>query len=189
MASHAGARVPDSTLELTKAIAAGDAAAFTSLYDAHFDRLLARAKHLAKRDEHFCLDVVQEVMVKVIRRMPMLDDARALQSWLDRTTATTAYDALRRDIRRAMRERSLAGDGIAHDATHLLEARERLDWLAHELAAMDERSAQLILARHRAGKTMDMTGGAARGRVYRAMETLRERAASVFKETGGRGVL
>lgn len=183
----AAARPPNDTAKLTRAIRSGDAAAFTSLYDAHFDRLLARAKRCTKRDEQFCLDVVQEVFVKVIKRLPMLGSEAALHAWLERATVTTAYDALRREIRRTRRE----ADHIpTEQAASDMPTQEQLDWLARELAAMDERTAQLVMARHRTGKTMDdLTSGSARGRVHRAMEALRERARRTFDQTGGRGVL
>lgn len=153
----------------------------------HFNRLLARARRCTKRDEQFCLDVVQDVFVKVIQRLPILESERALGAWLERATVTTAYDALRREIRRTRREGERAAPEVRESQDVPLQ--EQLDWLAQELAGMDERTAQLVLARHRDGKAMDMTSGAARGRVYRAMESLRGRAKRTFGETGGRGVL
>ncbi|MCA9292375.1 MAG: sigma-70 family RNA polymerase sigma factor [Phycisphaerales bacterium] len=173
-----------------RAIRAGDAAAFTRLYEATFDRLLARAKRCTKRDEQFCLDVVQEVFVKVIKRLPILESEAALHAWLDRATVTTAYDALRRDIRRARREEGRVEGDAARAASSDVETKEQLDWLARELAEMDAGVARRVMARHRDGKAMeDLTSGSARGRVYRAMEALRERARRAFNETGGRGVL
>ena len=61
---------------LTGAIAAGDTDAFSRFYRARFDQMLAEAVRATGRDESFCLDVVQDAMMRVIRSMkPMSSGA------------------------------------------------------------------------------------------------------------------
>ena len=68
----------DATRELTAAIARGDSAAFARFYEARFDRAFATARDLTGRDEAFCLDVVQDAMIRVTHRIPTLPDERSL---------------------------------------------------------------------------------------------------------------
>src|SRR5262245_11860434 len=78
-AAAAAERAPSATARLTLAIRAGDAGAFATLYEAWFDRALALARSLTRRDESFCLDVVQDAMMRVVRALPRLEDEPALE--------------------------------------------------------------------------------------------------------------
>ena len=59
--------------ELTAAIASGDTEALASLYREHFDSLYGQARRITGRDESFCLDVVQDAFMRVIRSIPIMD--------------------------------------------------------------------------------------------------------------------
>lgn len=173
--------------ELTSAIAAGDAEAFTRLYREEFDTLVALAKRATGRDEAFAMDVVQEVMLKVIRRLPVIDSREQLGGWLARVTLTTSHDALRADARRRRRDTTsgqavLVAEPERHDA-------ERLAWIRDELAQMDAATSAALRTRLVEGRTLaavgrllGLTPGAVDGRVSRTVRALRERAREVFDD-------
>src|SRR3954464_2660020 len=52
---------------LTASLAAGDRAAVEAFYRRYFELLFRAARRAAGRDEAFCLDVVQEAVLRVIR--------------------------------------------------------------------------------------------------------------------------
>ncbi|QKK08214.1 MAG: hypothetical protein HND58_08515 [Planctomycetota bacterium] len=87
----------------------GDTAAFGTIYERWFDRALSAAHRLTGRDESFCLDVVQDAMLRAARRLPALPHEAALGAWLCRAVHRAALDRLRAEKRRAARERSSAG--------------------------------------------------------------------------------
>ena len=64
---------------LTEAIASGNTEAFASFYRQWFDTMYAQARNASGRDESFCLDVVQDAMLRVIKSVPAMasdDDLR-----------------------------------------------------------------------------------------------------------------
>ena len=176
----------DSIHQLTRAIASGDTGAFARFYRRWFDRMYAEASRLTGRDESFCLDVVQEAMMRVIRSLRPMDSEAVLWGWLRAVIRSCALDRLRREMRRRRREQ--AGAGSAPSAAPD-ELAERLAWLRRELAALDEREAALLTMRHRFGWTLrqvaDAVGlnpGAVVGRLRRTLQTLRRRAKEAFDE-------
>ena len=69
-----------STRELTRAIAAGDSRALEALYRSHFDLLHAFIRRTTRRDESFCLDIIHDTMLRVIRSIPVLESGEALDA-------------------------------------------------------------------------------------------------------------
>jgi RNA polymerase sigma-70 factor (ECF subfamily) len=108
---------------------AGDEAAFTRLFEQHWDgvyRLLARLVG----DGHLAGDLAQEVFVQLYRRPPDGDpdgDGAPLRAWLFRVALNHGYNALRADRRRRRREDVAARDPSAPDAVRrtLLRLPER----------------------------------------------------------------
>ena len=82
------------THELTLTTLSGDAEALTGFYEAWFDRAFVLARALTRRDESFCLDVVQDARMRVVRSLPPLEEAAALGRWMVRVVHTTALDLL-----------------------------------------------------------------------------------------------
>src|SRR5882672_8286775 len=91
--------VDSPTLQLTIAIASANSGACSRFYMAHFDETLAEARRATGRDESFCLDVVQEAMMRVIRSMKPIEGAEDLRRWFRRVVKTCAYDMLRKERR------------------------------------------------------------------------------------------
>ena len=176
----------DSIRQLTRAIASGDTEAFARFYRRWFDRMYAEANRVTGRDESFCLDVVHDGMMRVIRSLGPMDNEAVLWGWLRAVIRSCAFDRLRREMRRRRREQ--AGAGIALPAAPD-DLEERLAWLREELAQLDEREAALLTMRHRFGWTLrqvagaaGLNPGAADGRLRRTLQTLRRRAKEAFDE-------
>ncbi len=174
---------------ITAAIASGDRAAFARLYEAKFGLVFAAARRATGRDEHACLDIVQEAFMRAIRKIKRLESEAALDGWLVTTTTRAAYDAMRAERRRARRETgaSHAEADRALGACGLVEDAERLGWLRGQLASLDRAASDAVDLRLRAGMTLSQVGralglspGAVDGRVNRTVARLRERAKEEF---------
>ncbi|MBC7773658.1 MAG: sigma-70 family RNA polymerase sigma factor, partial [Pyrinomonadaceae bacterium] len=93
--------------DMISAIADGNTSAFAVFYEQWFDRGVDLVSMLTRRDESFCLDVVQDAMVRAIKSLrPRLGIAtrQDLDRWMTRVLHTTALDHLRRESRRKTRE-------------------------------------------------------------------------------------
>jgi RNA polymerase sigma factor (sigma-70 family) len=183
-----GACVAEGVFEQTSAIAAGDSGAFARFYRAWFDHCLDEASRCTGRDEQFCLDVVQEAMIRVIRHLPSLPNETALAAWLRVTIRSASVDLLRRDLRARRRDQSRARrhDDSEQDASHCArETRERIEWLRSQLADLPPEVARLLHMRFRLGwtlariaKSLGLKTGAVDGRITRTIAHLRSTASS-----------
>lgn len=172
---------------LTEAIASGNTEAFASFYRQWFDTMYAQARNASGRDESFCLDVVQDAMLRVIKSVPAMASDDDLRRWLRVVVQSCAYDRFREESRRTAREqRSVAVRG-SNDSSAEVGAAEhtvdRIRWLERELQALNDRDVQLLLMRHRFGWTLKRIGdalglkpGAVDGRIRRVLSKLRRRA-------------
>jgi RNA polymerase sigma-70 factor (ECF subfamily) len=170
---------------LTSAIASGDRQAFADFYRAWFDFALREAQRCSGRDEQFCLDVVQETMLRVIRRMKPLDSDAAIAAWLKTAIRSACIDLLRRDQRQRRRDQrhSLTIRERIDDTAAQGDTRERLKWLRAELAVIEPDSARALDMRFRLGwtlarigKALHLRNGAVDGRINRALARLRAAA-------------
>lgn len=172
----------DDTPALTKAIARGDTRAFGLLYERWFDRAYATARRLTGRDEAFCLDVVQDTMLKAAKRLPRLPSEPALAAWLGKAIHRTALDRLRAERRRLAREqRRDPGAQGTHETPHLNDLAEHIGWLrtqVRELPAEDQSLLAARFARERTlaqtGEDHGLTGDAAHGRIRRTLRALHQ---------------
>jgi RNA polymerase sigma-70 factor (ECF subfamily) len=170
---------------LTRAIRAGDGAALEQLYRARFDRLHAAARSRTRRDEAFCLDLVQEVFLRVIRALPVLDSEAQLDAWLVRTLDRCAIDALRRECRMRRRERAhgaaRASAAEGPGGGSLLSRAPDAGALLDRVSALPAAAKSLLEQRFRFGWTLQHIGlaaglapGAVDGRIARALDRLRK---------------
>ena len=169
---------------LTRLLARGDRTALGGFYEEWFDRAYAMARGLTRRDEAFCLDVVQDAMLRVMRSMKPMETAIQLDGWMRRVVHTTALDRLRAERRRVGREAGASARGSESAVTS--EVDERIEWVTARLAEMDERDRELVESRFARARTLDqageaarMTGAAAHGRLRRLMAMLRRAGGSV----------
>lgn len=165
---------------LLDSLARGDHAALSALYDAWFPRALGLARTMTRRDEAFCLDVVQETFVRVIDHAPRLANLAGtddLDRWMAAVVRSAAIDLLRRDLRRAARET------LSQHRTSS-ERRDQPHASTHEIqsliAALHPDDQELLMLRFGRGTTLDGAAravgtslGAAYGRIRRALQKLR----------------
>lgn len=174
--------------DLTSAIAAGDTVAFTRFFDEWFDSMYAEAVRVTGRDESFCLDVVQDAMLRVVRSLKPMGTANDLRRWLRVVVQRCAYDRFRTEARRRAREQKVAADP-PRSADRSADTRTRLQWLENELRSLDTRSSDLLLMRHRFGWTLRQIGealglepGAVDSRLRRLVATLRRKGMEKFDD-------
>lgn len=157
-------------------IARGDRDAFAEFYAAWFDRALAMARGITRRDESFCLDVVQDAMLRVVRAIrPMQTDADVAR-WMVRTVHSSAIDMLRRESRAARRDRTAARQHRELDTPD----PHTDGWLERALASLDNQERTMLALRFGRDATLDAvgqaigtTGDAAHGRIRRLLGRLR----------------
>jgi len=174
--------VYDTVAKLTSAVARGEEPAVEVFYRRFFDLLYAHARHVSRRDESFCLDVVQDAMLRIVRSIRSVPTEPQLVAWLKLVVQSVTYDALRRERRRRQREaaRSTNGD------RHMPEQDERLAWLRRELLVLDPALVRLIELRYlhgwtlaRMAQTLGLSIGTIDGRLRRALDHIRRQAQEV----------
>ena len=172
--------VTETIRDQTRAIACGDMQAFAHFYRQWFDFVFLQARRGTGRDEQFCLDMVQETMLRVIRFMKPIDSDRALRAWLRTVVRSCCHDELRRERRR--RKREFATDRHQSGTSNeLLESQ--LVWLQSQLAAIGPDRSRLLTLRFglqwtlkQIGVAMDLTAGAVDGQISRSLDLLRKNA-------------
>ncbi|HXE52941.1 MAG TPA: sigma-70 family RNA polymerase sigma factor [Tepidisphaeraceae bacterium] len=175
--------MPDPVHTLTAAMAAGDPRAVEAFYVQYFDLMYRHACNITRRDEAFCLDVVQDAVLRVIRTVRAVDSEAQLASWLRLVTQTAAYDLLKAESRRKRRETVVAltapaTGGPAEDGPD----EDPTGWLREQIASLDPQIARLIELRYEGGWTLTriaeavgLSVGTVDGRLRRALRELRSR--------------
>lgn len=172
--------------ELTAAMAAGDTRAVEAFYRRYFDSLFSHARRFTGRDEAFCLDVVQEGVLRVIRSVRPARTESQFAAWLRLVIQTAAYDLIRAESRRHRREAVVSAGMVATTAASSLQEQsdhERLEWLRKEISLLDGEIVTMIEMRFekrwtlaRIAHSMGLTIGTVDGRLRRALGELRRRA-------------
>ncbi|MBS0197352.1 MAG: sigma-70 family RNA polymerase sigma factor [Planctomycetes bacterium] len=179
---HPAAATPadDSARRTTAAIAAGDPRALSAFYEEWFDRCLAIARAATGRDESFCLDAVQNAMLRVARSIPILDSAQDLHRWMSRVVYTAALDLLKSERRRAARERAAHRPDHIHTPDRSAQHADEIAHLCALLRELPEPHRRLLDLRLLRGFTnaatareAGTTDGAAHGHVRRILASLR----------------
>ena len=170
---------------LTSAIARGDDRAFGQFYESWFDRTFAMARSVSRRDESFCLDVVQDTMLRVVKYLKPMTSEKSLSNWMGRAVLNVTIDRLRAEQRRPAREGKAAARLLGQDGE--VADQEQIAWLQEQLSLLSAEDQQLIMERYHHGKTLEaagstigLTGNAAHGRIRRIVERLRRAAKEVF---------
>ena len=165
----------DQVEELTASMSRGDSAAIEAFYRRYFDDMYLHARRVTRRDESFCLDVVQDAVLRIVRTVrPMVSQAH-LENWLRVIVKTSAYDRLRQEKRQQRRD----SNRPTHDQT--VPDDETLEELRKALSQLDPEIVRMIELRYREGFTLrrlanlfQTTTSAIDGRLRRAIVKLRE---------------
>jgi RNA polymerase sigma-70 factor (ECF subfamily) len=171
-------------LALTSGMARGDANCFQVFCDAHFDLMFCEARRLLGRDEHTCLDIVQDALLKTMRSIRPIESQGQLQQWTRLVVRTTALDWLRKKQR--LRESTIDSAGepatISDDSSEATD-QARMVWIEEQLRETAPEIRQLLSLRYRLGWTLKeiaghlgMKTGAVDGRIRRAVEELKKQA-------------
>jgi RNA polymerase sigma factor (sigma-70 family) len=181
------------TEKLTAALAAGDEQAVETFYRQYFDYLYAQARRASGgRDESFCLDVVQDAVLRIIRTVRATPCEKRFRAWLRLVVQTSACDRLRSERRRQRHELAavmVRRSADAADETGRRDAQEQIEWLEAQIARLDPAIVRMIEWRFerrwtlaRIGEALGLSIGTIDGRLRRALRDLRERATEEFDE-------
>lgn len=178
--------VPDEAL--IEAVQRGDRNAAAKLYDRHVDRV-HRICYRIVLDPSQVQDCVQEVWLKVFRKLGRFRCDRSFVGWLNTVTANTAIDYYRRSVR----SRSPVNSGGIHPgaaATDENPAHGRLDGMiirerireALETISVNQRTAFVLryyeeMQIAEIAQIIGCTEGAVRTHIRRSLLALRARLA------------
>jgi RNA polymerase sigma-70 factor (ECF subfamily) len=179
----------------TRLMAAGDATALARFYEFTFDIMYREAARVSGRDEHCCLDIVHDAMLKAVRCIKQLDNAASVTSWSRAVAKSVTYDWLRKESRkqklenvRPARMDQTSGHGV--DIGEFSMDQARILWIEQELKELPDELQGLIALRYRWGWSLQEIGqsiglktGAVDGRLRRAIKKLRRKAEIEFDET------
>jgi len=144
----------------TRSVASGDPDAVARLYEAKFAYVFAMVKRSGGLNDEDAMDVLQDVMLKVIRTIRPVRSERALDAFLTRVSRSCAYDHLRKKLRQVKREQTHVTHGlIALTADARLAQEEALAALRRELGGLDRVTRDIIDMRYRASMTLAVIGG------------------------------
>ncbi|HKB70868.1 MAG TPA: RNA polymerase sigma factor [Thermoanaerobaculia bacterium] len=175
-------------LDFLNMVRRGDPAGATGLFEKYADALLRFAdRMLSNRGE--AEEVTQEVFLKMITRVEQYDGRAAVSSWLFAIAANACRDRMRRNRRAVVvpldavaepPSKSESVENRIHEGDRRRAVRRALSKLS------DEQREALVLARYHGmpyaeiARTLQITEGAVKTRIFRAMETLKE----IFSEGG-----
>jgi RNA polymerase sigma factor (sigma-70 family) len=169
-------------------MAAGDEGAIEDFYRCYFDWLYLKARRATGRDEAFCLDVVQEAVLRIVRCVRPIESEGQFRAWLRLVVQTTAYDLMKSDARRLRRETAVvvACGGPAESDP---DSADRIAWLRQQIAELAPEVARMIDLRFqqswtlaRIGKFFGLSVGTVDGRLRKAIGHLRELAREEFDD-------
>jgi RNA polymerase sigma factor (sigma-70 family) len=176
------------TEKLTRALAAGKEEAVETFHRRYFDWLYAQARRATRRDEAFCLDVVQDAMLRIIRTVHPVECDVRFRAWLKLVVQTTAWDRLRSEKRRRQRELVAIAGRETSESDEPADA-EQQDWLREQIAKCDPEIARMIELRFeqrwtlaRIGKLLGLSIGTVDWRLRKALKDLREKAIEDFDD-------
>ena len=174
----------------------GDETAFTTLVDRHLPMVYSAACRILSTEKHLAPDIAQRVFTNLVARLPRVIaymEAAALarvedgssppsvMGWLHRDTRFAAMEILRRESRRRRRETVAAHTDVVSEDSEPDWSRLRL-FLDESLDELSDSDREALLLRffhdHDSGAIGAVLGTseeAARKRIGRALERLRER--------------
>jgi RNA polymerase sigma factor (sigma-70 family) len=187
---------PDSELLAQYAIRR-DEGSFAELARRHIDHVYSTALRLVGGDTHLAEDVTQAVFVDLARKASSLRECRALSGWLHTSTRYAAAKLVRTEQRRREREQTIVA--MTHDPSssepEWEQVRSVLDDSISELCAPDRDALLLRFFERKAfaeiGSLLGLSENAARMRVHRAVDKLRERlsARGITSTSGALGAV
>lgn len=170
---------PDSEL-LHRFVAAQSNADFTELVRRHIDVVYHAALRRTIGRTDLAADITQEVFILLARKAVVLQRHQILIGWLYTTTRNTANSVMRAERRRQQREQEAhAMNSLESPVSENTHLRQELDHVLDQLSGSDREAILLRFFQsqdyRRIGETLGLNEEAARKRVDRALDRLRER--------------
>jgi RNA polymerase sigma-70 factor (ECF subfamily) len=162
-----------------RAARGGDAEAFRSLIDRYDRRLLYFVRRLLP-DADRALDVMQEVWLTVLRRLPALRAAEAFRVWLYQIAHDKVVSLVRRDRLEERAREQLRNHHVPED-DHPERAFERAELIHQALALLSPGHREVLLLRFLEGLALEEIAqalrcslGTVKSRLHYARGALRE---------------
>lgn len=165
----------------------GDRDAFAALYDRHVRPVYWQAYAIVRGHE-IAEDVTQEAFVTMWRRIRAISCVdESVLPWLLVTARYTAFNAARREARRAHDELDLSAEAVsAHDVEAQFEAaqvRGEIEKAVGALSSIDRQVYELCVdggaSYEQAARELGVSHGAVRNRLHRVRASLRADLRSV----------
>lgn len=160
----------------------GSETAFRALVERHLPLVYSTAVRMVNGDSHRAQDICQSVFTDFARSAPSLPQGVVLAGWLHRTTRFTALQVLRAERRRVLREQEanwMKDRDTSETEASWASLRPELDEALEQLGDPDRHALLLRFFGQRSlaevGSALGIAEDAARKRVARALEKLRER--------------
>jgi RNA polymerase sigma-70 factor (ECF subfamily) len=171
----------EADLESMEQVRRGEAAGAARLFERYAAPLLRFTGRILG-DPAEAEEITQDVFLKVIVRADQYDGRAPVASWLFAIATNACRDRLRRSVRRP----SIALEAVTEvrepglPADERLAHRQRRDAVRRALSELSlEQREALVLARYHGmpyaeiAKVLDISEGAVKTRIFRAMETLK----------------
>ena len=164
-------------ITLLKQYAAGDEAAFTTLFERHVHLVYSAALRQARNPSH-AEEVTQAVFILLARKAKSLSPKTVLSGWLYQAARLTTASLIKREIRRQHREQEVYMQTLTEPEPSLWEQIAPL--LDEAMGRLGEQDRNAIVLRFFENRTPQEAAAAlklkevtARKRVSRALEKLR----------------
>ncbi|WP_090203224.1 RNA polymerase sigma factor [Yoonia litorea] len=167
-----------SDLDLATAAAAGDAAAFSSLLERHYDSLFRLAFRLTGSKAE-AEDLTQDVCLALPTKLKNFSGQAKVSTWLYRVMVNAAHDRRRKQSRSAKLAKGW-GDWEKNRASANAETAAQIDWLhqAMTILSPDLRDTLALVlddVTHKdAADILGVSEGTVSWRISKAKRTLRE---------------
>jgi RNA polymerase sigma-70 factor (ECF subfamily) len=173
----------DSDVELLEKVRRGEPSGAASLFEKYSAPLLRFTDRMlgSRADAE---EVTQEVFVKMITRVEQYDGQAPVASWLFAIAANACRDRMRRGRRAAPVPLEAIAERPAVDAPvdAVLLEKEKREAVRRALSSLStEQREALVLARYHGlpyaeiARTLSISEGAVKTRIFRAMEALKQR--------------
>jgi RNA polymerase sigma factor (sigma-70 family) len=166
---------------LRRYVETGAADAFATVVARHADFVFATALRQTRGDRHLAEDVTQAAFIVLARRARSLREGASVAGFLHQTTVYAGKNALRARDRRRRHEAAAAVDPAAPSAGTTSAESDEAAAVDDALTRLRDRDRRLIVLHYFDGLTvaeaaarLAITHEAARKRLHRALERLRE---------------
>ena len=155
-----------------------------TFYRRDFDAMFRYARRLTGRDESFCLDIVQDATLKIVRSVRPMPAWRDFARWQRRVVRSVAIDLLRRESTRSKHEGGAFEAGPDPGPAERADLAERIEQLDRRLRSLSASERALVRGRFfeglglaELGRRVGLGAGAVHGRLGRLLKRLGQREA------------